>query len=518
MQPVSAPRTPSADITMALALFYLAGPVMIMAELLTPFLSVPALVLCFAWLREFQLFLFPAGRTSTDPVEPSRFRRPALLAAATYLVVVAALWLLASGIGSFTYCRYDYVKHSFVFGSLLTGHLPIVVDPGDGSSTFLHYYFAYYILPARLYQGLHLLIPAVRLDHVLIVIYCLALLGSLRVLSVNLRISALALLLVMVFTGGLDVAGRAMFDATWRVAVRGPAGLPIFDDLDWWGVPFAPQSLTMNLFWAPQHFFGALIGVALLSCIFTQQRSWAAKYLHCAIVIAASSFWSPYVAIGLAVVVLGVMARLVYRCDFSLVRGKAQAWRVTLRFVGAAAFLLVLAAFVIVFFAAAKPASPPSLIFLDKSLGDWLLSLVIRLTPALVVLALLAFGRGGLAPDRRADLLCTTGFLITADGVLLCFTHGVYDDWAMRTTLPVSILIATVFCRFLGEAADRLAKAGVIAVLALSSASSLNEIAQSTFFPRRCPGYGAYTLRDLGSLAGQYQGRSDSLLYRWLAR
>jgi hypothetical protein len=30
-------------------------------------------------------------------------------------------------------------------------------------------------------------------------------------------------------------------------------GIPI--NIEWWGVPYAPQSLTTNLYWAPQHFF-----------------------------------------------------------------------------------------------------------------------------------------------------------------------------------------------------------------------------------------------------------------------
>ena len=500
---------------MALALLYLAGPVLIMAELLSPALSIPGLLLCLFWLREFQLYLFPAGRIAERWAGVS-WR--AITAAGLSFFLLAALWLLASGVGSFAYCRFDYVKHNFVFASLLASHLPIIADPGDGTTAFLHYYFAYYIVPVRLYQGLHLLLPPLRLDHVIVVVYGLALLGSLRVISQNLRISALELLLVMVFAGGLDIVGRILFGTEWQV-VGHVAGLPVFKDLDWWGMPLAPQSLTMNLFWAPQHFFAALIGTALLCCILAQPRAWQAKCLHAACIVTVSAFWSPYVAVGLAVVVLGAMGRLLYRSDFSQNPRMALSWKLNPRFLGAAAFVLFLAVFVVIFFAAAKPASPPSLIFFHASFGDWFLSLVIRLAPALLVLTLLALNRGKLTSTDGKDLFRAIGFLVAAVALLLCFTHGIYDDWAMRTTLPASILLAAAFCRFLGEGIGHLAKAVLVAVLVLTSASSLNEIAQSAFvFPHGCASYGAYSWRDLGPLAWQYEGRNDSLLYRWLSR
>ena len=71
-------------------------------------------------------------------------------------------------------------------------------------------------------------------------------------------------------------------------------------NLDWWGIPYAPQSFTMNLYYAPQHFFGALIGTALLYASLQSSQPAAARLIETIIVIAASVFWSPYVAVGLA--------------------------------------------------------------------------------------------------------------------------------------------------------------------------------------------------------------------------
>jgi hypothetical protein len=514
---------------MALALLYLAGPLMIMAEVLKPVFWVPAFPLFLAWLWSFDLFLFPGtgGAGARGHRSWNRVPRPSLVASQAAVFVFAALWIYCSGIGSFTFCRFDYVKHNFIFTSLLQSHLPITADPGDGRSAIVHYYFAYYIVPVRVYQALHTLVGQVRLDHVTYVIYCLALFGSLRVLASSLRISALALLGVMVLGGGLDLVGRTLFGIDWTTMGRVPVGgVPIFTDLDWWGVPEAPQSLTMNLFWAPQHFFAAIIGTALLCCIFSLRRPVAAKLLHATCIIAAAALWSPYVAVGLAVVTLGAIPRFVFGGTFPSSRQVGWQGRITAAFLGAAGFVVLLLAFVAAFFAAAVPTSLPALIFLNAPVGGWALSFVLRQAPAIVALAALCIQRFRAAAGRRpgeaeagrSDLLRTFGFLIAADALLLCFSHGAYNDWAMRTTLPVSILLAAALCLFLGEKRGLWARVMVVILLAISTASSLNELAQSAFLPRQCAPYGAFAWRDLGQFAGQYEGRGDSLLYRWLAR
>ena len=95
----------------------------------------------------------------------------------------------------------------------------------------------------------------------------------------------------------------------WHAGFRGePQGeistswvtLQVPFNLDWWGIPYAPQSFTTNLYYAPQHFFGALIGTALLYASLQSSQPASATLIETVIVIAASVFWSPYVAVGLA--------------------------------------------------------------------------------------------------------------------------------------------------------------------------------------------------------------------------
>ena len=503
---------------MALILFYFAGPLVIAAELLRPALSIPLLIFFLVWLREFAGFLLGDARV------PHVFRthlRIALppretIAPAIAVLVLAAAWIYFSGIGSFTYCRYDYIKHNLIFTSLLGGHLPLSTGPGGD---IIHYYVAYYIIPVRLFEMLQPVFGGLRLEHVTYALYYLAFLGSLRLLAVSLRVPAMGLLLVMVFTGGLDLLGRFLLGPGLREMGR-VRGVPYFFDLDWWGVPYAPQSLTLNLFWAPQHFFGAVIGAALICSIFALARPRRAQLLHAACVVAASALWSPYVSIGLAMAVLGIMSKLLFRDVFASVPPASAPAGRGAGFAGSVGFLVLLSAFVLVFFAAAKPTSPPSVIFVHAGFGPWLLSFTLRFAPAIVAVAALWLcrRRRGDNSGEAGDLGRSLVFLLAGGACLLCLTHGAFDDWAMRTTLPVSILVAAGLCRFLLAGVGDAARLVVGGLLVLSSASSVNEFAQSAFLPHQCAAYGSYAWSDLGQFVDQYRGNSDSVLYRWLAR
>ena len=97
-------------------------------------------------------------------------------------------------------------------------------------------------------------------------------------------------------------------------------------------------------------------------------------------------------------------------------------------------------------------------------------------------------------------------------------THGLYNDWAMRATLPLSIALAVALTHVLlgGLAWPYLAL--LLTVLVISSASSLTTFAQSALMPTHCQSYGRHSLKDMGELKSQYVGRSDSILYRYFVR
>jgi hypothetical protein len=105
-----------------------------------------------------------------------------------------------------------------------------------------------------------------------------------------------------------------------------------------------------------------------------------------------------------------------------------------------------------------------------------------------------------------------------ASAALLLVTHGLFNDWAMRATLPLSIALAVALTHVLlgGLAWPYLAV--LLTVLAVSSVSSVTTMAQSALMPTHCQAYGRHSLKDMGELKSQYEGRSDSLLYRYFVR
>jgi hypothetical protein len=245
--------------------------------------------------------------------------------------------------------------------------------------------------------------------------------------------------------------------------------------------------------------------------------------MHAFWVVTASTFWSPYVAVGLAVLVLGAV--LLHT------RAPAGQWLAawspravaTGHVLAAGAFPIALFGFMVVFFMAAAPTSMPTWIFEAVSFPIWLLTYLLRHAPALLALGVLYAWRyraaGPLAENHEArDLSRVLVLCLILDALLLCLAHGRYNDWAMRTTLPVWMLLTLSIGRILCMPIWRVAKASILVVLAASSAASLSEIAQGVLLPATCPLYGQFRWKDMGVLQPQYQGLPDSLLYRSLAR
>ena len=225
---------------------------------------------------------------------PERRSDRPLLAFAGSLTAFALCfaWIYYSGIGGFALCRWDYVKHNLLFSYLLEQKLPIYSSI-DNHPFILHYSLAYYITPVRLYQTLNLLIPGLSLNYVLVSLYSIVLFSAVNLLARRNPVFLLTLLAVCL-VGGLDVLGMVAFGVKPDRVLSTPWGdISISYNVDWWGVPFAPQSLTTNLYYAPQHFFAALIGTALLYATLRCNRPAALTFLNVVLLIAASVFWSP---------------------------------------------------------------------------------------------------------------------------------------------------------------------------------------------------------------------------------
>ena len=503
---------------LVLTLFYLAGPLLVISELFTPTLSIPILVLGAAYIVLLGLDLFRLDFAEAE------VKRASQVVGGLAAFALSVAWVLHSGIGSFAICRWDYVKHNLIFSYLLDQRLPIFTSLA-GQDFIVHYSFAYYISPVRLYQLAHALAPSITLNSVLLAIYSLSLFLATSLLYRGRMTRALVLLAILCLAGGLDTVGMLAFGVEPRGEVStfwGIVRVPF--NLDWWGIPYAPQSFTMNLYYAPQHFFAALIGTALVYACFQSSQPAALRLIESSIVITASVFWSPYVAVGLTALAL-VLALSFDAPETILQRLRREGVSVL-----APSYLIVLAFAVVLtiaaslFLLASKSLSFPQLIFHKDNMDDWLITYGANYAPYLLALILVAWPFRKFTTEDAAAKLCCPALpkilagCLAASGLLLAFGHGFYNDWGMRATLPLSIGLAVGVTQVLFSNLKRTYLVALLAVLAVSSASSLSEIARSMIVPTNCKNYGAFRLEDMRDLAPQYEGRSDSLLYRHLVR
>ena len=170
---------------LVLTVFYLAGPLLIVAELFKPALSFPTILL-------FLLWILLAYSSWPRPDAPPRRQPIGSLVAVLAALALCVGWVFFSGIGSYALCRWDYVKHNMLFSYLLEQKLPISILL-DGTNHILHYSMAYYITPVRLYQSLAWLAPDVSLNVILFIMYSAAMFFSFRLLAGRRPVFLLAL-------------------------------------------------------------------------------------------------------------------------------------------------------------------------------------------------------------------------------------------------------------------------------------------------------------------------------------
>jgi hypothetical protein len=120
--------------------------------------------------------------------------------------------------------------------------------------------------------------------------------------------------------------------------------------------------------------------------------------------------------------------------------------------------------------------------------------------------------------ERRKNAFRMLAGGLLASALVLTVAHGFYNDWAMRVTLPLSIALTVALASLLLDGMKWPYLVTMLVVLLISSASSVTTLMRSILLPSTCAPYGAFTLKDLGGLVSQYQGRPNSVLYRYLVR
>ena len=232
---------------------------------------------------------------------------------------------------------------------------------------------------------------------------------------------ALALLTILCFTGGLDVAGMLAFGVQPQGEISTSWGtLQVPVNLDWWGIPYAPQSFTTNLYYAPQHFFGALIGTALIYASLQSRQPAAIALIETSIVIAASIFWSPYVAVGLAALAL-ILTLSLGTPGTILQRFRRERMSAVLAPLPLVAFAFAVALVMVssLFLLASKPLSYPQIIVQKDDIVGWLITYAANYGPYLLALVLILWPLRNFTIEHTDAGFCIPKYPGSSQGVSL---------------------------------------------------------------------------------------------------
>ena len=249
-------------------------------------------------LLVFALWKAMSGSSSRSSI------RPATLA----LLLVAAGWvMLAPAGGLLDTHNADWLKHRLTLLDLgryswptyLPVHLHYLFPDSELSILLLRYYLGYFMVPglAGHWFGLAALNWALPLWTWLgVVLILLLFTRSYRGWKVILAV------VVLVFFSGMDIVRTVLFEGwDWIELSVDLSGWPWLDlgryHLEWnhWGVRIQYSSNMTGLMWVPHHFISAALYTLLLVQLRRQPRFLAVS----GVVLAASLFWSPFVALGL---------------------------------------------------------------------------------------------------------------------------------------------------------------------------------------------------------------------------
>jgi hypothetical protein len=296
------------DPLLAASWLYLWGPVgLFLTTWFRPELGIPAVLLAggaVGWLGVGMPAWGP-------PVSFSRFTWPGLV-----VLALALTWF--SGIGGFTAQHGDYDKHNLIFQDLIRYPWPVHYTNPARQDPFLCYYLAYYLPVAALVKGLGL--TGGWIDGVS---FGWGWLGVLLVLAWVVRLSGrrgfwVAVLLLLL--SGLEVPLRMAW--SWAVDFKGHNHqfLTVWlTKTTAWTMPyknmrffFSDQTDPYGLFTAsglshlrssPQHMLGGWLVTALW--LHGRRAGWGV--CHWAVLLTPTLLWSPFVTVGLAVLILADM-------------------------------------------------------------------------------------------------------------------------------------------------------------------------------------------------------------------
>jgi hypothetical protein len=325
-------------------------------------------------------------------------------------VIVSALFLWACGFLAPAARTWDWIKHFAVINELGDHAWPPV---NETNGTFLRYYLGFYLLP-----GLAAKLLGERVSY--LVVFAQAWAGLSIVLALMVQKLAprrpLVFLTIVLLFSGLDLVGYWLSVATPK----------LFEHKEWWAAygGYSYQGLASHFIWAPQHVLAGLL--ALLLVLPDAQGRVALR--AAALLFAALAFWSPFAALGLV--------------PFALAATRGS-WKEALADRGNLLCGVAVGLPVLAYLLAASGDIARGINWQATVAGAWRYAAFVLLEFGALLAALRLYGWQHL----RHPVIVTAWLL-----VLPLFTVGLYNDLAMRASIPALALLAFAAAAALSEA------------------------------------------------------------------
>ena len=392
-------------------------------------------------------------------------------------LMLLVVWVLLSGTGGFGFQHRDYRASNAILYDLVTRPWPPTVVV-DGVQEPLVYYVAYYLPAAGAGQVFGWEAANVLLWIWTVLGACLSLLWFFRASGFDLHARPVLLFcvaLLFCLAGGLDLLGSTF--------LRNQL-MTISSENEWWAGYFQYSSNTTLLFWVPQQAIPAWLATGLILDAGRNGRAWT----YAGLVLAALLIWSP-------IALLGILPFAVAGLGLGLGSSASVPWRAR-AFWAASLGALVLGGIQAAYVLSNRFSFPSGLLwrivqdhgtYVRYLIAFWLLEFGIIAALVWAVLFRSTFAEVGKVAKRgpqstrhdlerlqldfgmdRADLT----FLLLAVavlGVLPLFTVGIYNDLAMRGSIPALFVLWASVARLLFRSTSqaRRRNAGWLAGMAL---------------------------------------------------
>ena len=360
-----------------------------------------------------------------------------------YFSALAALWIaLSIGVGSLQ--NSDWFKHYSVLNFLAQNTWPSHADITGLGDAVIRYSIGWYLIPALVLKitGAEIQTLALTAWSALGVFLLFCLLPDLVGTQ---RKAVIAAPLVFIVFGGADLIGTVL--THYRVG-------PVFH-FEWWASWIEFPANTTSIFWVPQHALPAWLGLAL----FMRYRERTSLLPYFILLMSAIVLWSPFSAIGL----MPFFLVLLWRHGFGKI---LLDWRPIVSTV-------LLAVPLAIYLTAKAESIPAGFIASVPCITDhrecftWTYYVLFLLLEVSLPLAILFLWK-----EKEQ------GFLAAA-AIALCliplYRIGIYNDFAMRASLPALAVLAILCAKALVRAPPRYSRA-VVVVLLMALPTSVGEI------------------------------------------